>query len=106
MSPTRFRLAAARSAAETWTNLALAAVLAFFLISGVIAYLNIERLRENNQKILHSHEVLIALDELFSTTQDAETGQRGYLLTGNDKYLEPYDSAVTLSRRAWTRSPR
>jgi signal transduction histidine kinase/DNA-binding response OmpR family regulator/CHASE3 domain sensor protein len=74
--------------------LGLAAVLAFFLISGVIAYVNIQVLRENNQRIVHSHQVLVALDALFSTTQDAETGQRGYLLTGNDRYLEPYENAV------------
>ena len=83
-----------RSAAERWTALGLAAVLVFFLLSGVIACLNIETLRDNNQRILRSHQVLVALDELFSTTQDAETGQRGFLLTGNDRYLEPYESAV------------
>jgi CHASE3 domain sensor protein len=83
-----------RSAAERWTTLGLAAVLAFFLVSGVIAYQNIQTLRDNNQRILHSHAVLVSLDELFSTVQDAETGQRGFLLTGNDRYLEPYETAV------------
>jgi signal transduction histidine kinase/DNA-binding response OmpR family regulator/CHASE3 domain sensor protein len=94
-SPISPRLAPGlKSAAERWTSLGLAAVLAFFLTSGVIAYLNIEGLRDNNQKILHSHRVLVSLDELFSTAQDAETGQRGYLLTGNERYLDPYESAV------------
>jgi signal transduction histidine kinase/DNA-binding response OmpR family regulator/CHASE3 domain sensor protein len=83
-----------RSAAERWATLGLAAVLAFFLISGVIAFLNIQVLQENNRKIVHSHAVLIALDALFSTAQDAETGQRGYLLTKSDRYLEPYENAV------------
>ena len=83
-----------RPAAELWASLALGLVLAFFLVSGIIAYRNIEVLRTNNQKILHSHTVLISLDEMLSTAQDAETGQRGYLLTGNDRYLEPYQSAV------------
>ena len=84
----------AKSVAAAWTNIGLAAVLAFFLISGAIAYLNVQVLRENQQKILHSHTVLVALDKLISTMQDAETGQRGYLLTGNDKYLAPYNEAV------------
>ncbi len=83
-----------RSAAERWTALGLTAALAFFLISGTIAYLNIQGLEANNRKIMHSHLVLVSLDDLFSTTQDAETGQRGYLLTGNDRYLEPYETAV------------
>ena len=80
--------------AELWSALGMALALAFFLISGTIAYRNIEALRTNSQQIWHTHEVLMALDELLSTTQDAETGQRGYLLTGNDRYLEPYRRAV------------
>ncbi len=33
------------------------------------------------------------LEQLFIAIQDSETGQRGYLLTGNDSYLEPYKNA-------------
>ena len=83
-----------KMAAEVWATVGLAAVLAFFLLSGIIAYLNIQAVRQNNRLVLHTHEVLIAIDELLSTTQDAETGQRGYLLTGNERYLEPYTNAV------------
>ena len=36
-----------------------------------------------------------ALNRLLQSMLDAETGQRGYLLTGNDRYLEPYDKALT-----------
>ncbi|MBO9707299.1 MAG: response regulator [Caulobacter sp.] len=95
MSAAHPRAQASRSNVEIWSSLALALVLAFFLISGTIAYRNIQMLRTNNQAIMHSHKVLIAIDDLLSTTQDAETGQRGYLLTGNDRYLEPYQRAVT-----------
>jgi CheY-like chemotaxis protein len=84
-----------RSKAEAWTTVGLALVLVFFLVSGVIAYRNIEVLRTSNAQIRHTHLVLIALDDLLSTTQDAETGQRGYLLTGDNQYLEPYRSAVS-----------
>jgi CHASE3 domain sensor protein len=80
-----------RTRAELWSALGMALTLAFFLISGTIAYRNIETLRTSSQQIWHTHEVLVALDDLLSTTQDAETGQRGYLLTGNDRYLEPYN---------------
>jgi signal transduction histidine kinase/CHASE3 domain sensor protein len=72
----------------------LAGALVFFLISGAIAYSNLQILRDNNQQIVHSHEVIIALDELLSSAQDAETGQRGFLLTNNERYLEPYNSAL------------
>ncbi len=32
--------------------------------------------------------------QLLSTLTDAETGQRGYLLTGREEYLAPYEGAV------------
>ena len=74
--------------------LSLAGVVVFFLISGAVAYFNLQTLRDDNQRIVHSHEVIIALGELLSSTQDAETGQRGFLLTNNEKYLQPYNSAL------------
>lgn len=41
-----------------------------------------------------AYEALVGLERLMGTLRDAETGQRGFLLTGNSEYLEPYDSAV------------
>ncbi|TCM16158.1 signal transduction histidine kinase [Novosphingobium sp. PhB165] len=75
--------------------LGLVAVVLFFLISGTVAFRNIEMLRDDTGKIAHSHDVIASLDELLSVIQDAETGQRGYLLTGNEEYLAPYTAAVT-----------
>jgi PAS domain S-box-containing protein len=49
----------------------------------------------NAQWVLHSRQVEIALEEAESTLKDAETGQRGYLLTGDSTYLAPYDRAKT-----------
>ncbi|TAL36951.1 MAG: response regulator [Phenylobacterium sp.] len=83
-----------RSRVELWNGLGLAAVLMFFLLSGGISYWNIATLQENNARIRQSHDVIVALDDLMATVQDAETGQRGYLLTGNDRYLEPYQKAA------------
>jgi PAS domain S-box-containing protein len=45
----------------------------------------------------HSRGILDSIQRLFSTVQDAETGQRGYLLTGEEKYLEPYYLAIQLA---------
>ena len=83
-----------RSRIEAWAAVGLATVLAFFLISGLIAYSNIQQLRSNNARVVHTHSVLVGADELLSTVQDAETGQRGFLLTGDPRYLQPYDRAV------------
>ncbi len=74
--------------------LSLAGAIVFFLISGGFAYINLKTLRENTEAIVHSHEVIVTLDELLSNTQDAETGQRGFLLTNNERYLDPYNAAL------------
>lgn len=95
MPPTRPRLASPfRSRADLWTTLGLSAVLTFFLISSAIAYLNIQTLRTNQALVAHTHDVLAGLDELLSTMKDAETGQRGYLLTGDPNHLAPYNDAI------------
>lgn len=69
----------------------------FFILSSSVAYDNLQTLREDNQKIVHSGEVIVALSQLLSSMQDAETGQRGYLLTDNPSYLEPYDTALDMA---------
>jgi PAS domain S-box-containing protein len=45
----------------------------------------------------HTRGILESVQRLFSTVQDAETGQRGYLLTGEEKYLTPYYLAIQLA---------
>src|SRR5580658_4855067 len=79
---------------DLWNALGVVAALVFFIVSGAIAFMNIQVLRDDNRKLLHSNEVITALDQLLSTVQDAETGQRGFLLTGNNRYLDPYNNAV------------
>ena len=73
------------------------AALLFFAFSGAVSYSNVQTLKADNEKIVHSHEVITTLDALLSTMADAETGQRGFLLTGNEKYLQPYDAAPSKS---------
>lgn len=77
------------------TSIGLAIVILFFLLSGTIAYYNVRVMRDDAANIAQTHDVLASLDELFSTLQDAETSQRGFLLTGSEQYLAPYRDALT-----------
>jgi CHASE3 domain sensor protein len=43
--------------------------------------------------VRHALEVEAQLNRVQATATDAETGQRGYLLTGRPSYLEPYEAA-------------
>jgi CheY-like chemotaxis protein/signal transduction histidine kinase/CHASE3 domain sensor protein len=83
-----------KSGMDPFVSVGLAVVFVFFLVSGGVAYLNIQTLREDNQRIVHSLQVITTLDGLLSTVKDAETGQRGFLLTDNERYLEPYNAAL------------
>ena len=42
----------------------------------------------------HTRQVLFELSQTESLLKDAETGQRGYLFTGDEKYLSPYTAAI------------
>jgi methyl-accepting chemotaxis protein len=60
----------------------------------VVSYRNIAGLIENDDRVEQSHQVRVELADLLSELNDAETGQRGYLLTGIESYLQPYEAAV------------
>jgi CheY-like chemotaxis protein len=44
--------------------------------------------------LVHTYEAIANIESLLSKLQDAETGQRAYLLTGREEYLEPYLDAI------------
>jgi signal transduction histidine kinase/DNA-binding response OmpR family regulator/CHASE3 domain sensor protein len=96
MSNTTPGVASLRKAgADPMALFGLTVIILFFLASGVISYRNIQALDDANQEILKSYEMLSALDDVLSTMKDAETGQRGFILTGAERYLEPYNEALS-----------
>ncbi len=64
------------------------------LLVALVGYRSTATLIENNDAVSHSYQVRTGLADLLSELKDAETGQRGYLLTGTDSYLGPYESAL------------
>jgi CHASE3 domain sensor protein len=94
-------------AAQTWTfgkkiGFGFGLAVALLLIVGVVAYRSNDALVENNHRVTHSHQVLEDVAGTLSDMKDAETGQRGFLLTGNETYLEPYNHALASIDRALT----
>ncbi len=67
--------------------------LAVLSVVGVLAYRNTGTLEHNSNMVNHTYQVVGAVEEVTGTLKDAETGQRGYLITGEDRYLEPYQNA-------------
>ena len=69
--------------------------LAIMLIIGVVTYISTVSLVNNSNMVDHTHEVLKGLDSIVSYLKDSETGQRGYLITGENRYLEPYNASLS-----------
>ncbi|HEY4356303.1 MAG TPA: CHASE3 domain-containing protein [Acidobacteriaceae bacterium] len=65
------------------------------LAIGITSYRSSVQLIETAGLVAHGNQVRFALTELLSHLQDTETGQRGFVLTGLDNYLEPYTSGLT-----------
>lgn len=63
------------------------------LLVGAISYLSLTSLLKSNRAVTHSSEVMQKLEKLLSVMKDAETGQRGYLLSGHKSFLQPYAGA-------------
>src|SRR5215207_1430037 len=74
--------------------LAFVLTLAVFIGNAWFAIVNTRALVENEQRVVHTHEVLRQIEATLSTVRDAETAQRGYLLTGDESYLEGYRAAA------------
>lgn len=65
-------------------------------IVGLTGYRTTQNLVETADWVAHTHEVKTLIESVVSQLKDSETGQRGYLLTGNPSYLEPYESGKSL----------
>jgi CheY-like chemotaxis protein/signal transduction histidine kinase/CHASE3 domain sensor protein len=76
----------------------LVGVLLGVLAVGGIALFSYRALDARQQaaaSVEHTLEVMRQLDVVLSAMKDAETGQRGYFITGEDRYLEPFTRAQT-----------
>jgi CHASE3 domain sensor protein len=67
--------------------------LVILIASSVLSYLSIKQLIKSQQSVEHTIEVKENLESLMSRMKDAETGQRGYLLTSDESFLEPFEGS-------------
>ena len=83
------------------TMVMFAASLVTLLIAGFAAGLLAIRANDAEQLATHTLKVHQAAREVLHTLQIAETSQRGYLLTNDEAFLEPYRKAVLTLLVAW-----
>jgi methyl-accepting chemotaxis protein len=80
--------------AKIGAGFALAA--GILLIIAAVSYHTTAKLTDTAEWVTHTHKVLEKLDGIIQAFTDAETGQRGYVITGQESYLDPYRSGVAV----------
>lgn len=62
-----------------------------FLIVCIGVFINIWRMRVTQDSVVHTYKVIMKGEKLVALLVDQETGMRGFLTTGSEEYLEPYN---------------
>src|SRR5262249_48299616 len=73
---------------------ALSAAFVAVLVIALLSYRSVVARAEAASTVNHTNEVEDHLHRFLSHVKDAETGQRGFLLTGVENYLDPYQLAL------------
>jgi signal transduction histidine kinase len=73
-------------------------VLALLAIVGVAGWLS-TRTAEHTDEVIRERQLRMVTGNIQIAMLDAETGQRGYILTGEERYLAPYNAAVPVARQ-------
>ncbi len=74
-------------------GLAFSVAAGLLLAIGVIAF-SARQLLVEYEGVQHTTQILTELDAVLSGVIDAETGQRGFIITGDEQYLAPYHAAT------------
>ncbi len=71
-----------------------ALLVVLLVVNIIIRDRSTQALYRNTEAVAQAHSVINALDRVSTSVVDAETGERGFLITGHPNYLEPYNSAL------------
>lgn len=77
-------------------HLVLASVISFFVISTVFSYRSVSVIAANNRSVNNSLQTINVIKDLKTEIHAAESSQRGYLLTSDKEYLEPYHNTLVI----------
>ncbi|WP_461789075.1 response regulator [Pedobacter sp.] len=69
--------------------------LLLLIISSTASFISIKNLIKSADLVVESNGIINDVDNIVSMLKDAETGQRGYLLTGNEVFLDPYERSIS-----------
>ena len=67
--------------------------LAVLITTSIMTYITFNNAVKEVEKVIHSNEIKVELEVFMSTLKDAETGVRGFLLTEDSSFLEPFTNS-------------
>jgi PAS domain S-box-containing protein len=76
------------------TAVGLTLIVLLLVFNMLVSLWNTGRLIENGHKVAHTQRVLTTLEEVLAQVTEAETSERGFLITGDENYLIPYRKAI------------
>jgi PAS domain S-box-containing protein len=79
---------------RTATLLAFVAAPVLVLLSALLLFTALRSADNSQRQVERSYQTREQILRVFSLLQDAETGQRGFVITGQDNFLEPYNTAL------------
>ena len=80
-------------ARNTLTALLLGAIFVV-IVNTWVAFRSVDGLLKSEDLVKHTLQVINQVELIMSAAKDAETGNRGFLITGDDNYLAPYTEAA------------
>ena len=84
---------------RAWRYILVVAPALLCMLLSAFVYDGVRRTREARLLVAHTRDVRQRATITLSRLQDAETGQRGFLLTGEERYLVPYENALAVLGR-------
>ena len=82
-------------------TIAFAAVIGVFFAVAAITLVSASRLAEADGWNAHTYRVLATGDRMLGAMVNMETGARGFLLAGEDRYLEPWNAGTKAFEESW-----
>ncbi len=62
------------------------------LVVGALTYRSITEVTKSSEMVTHTYKVNVELEQILSNLKDAETGQRGFIITRDSLFLDSYIS--------------
>jgi len=89
---------AVRARAKRWRTLLALGPSIVVVVLGIATFIGLSEARVSREAVIHTRDVIESTLATLSDLQDAETGERGFIITGEERYLEPYNRGLASLR--------